>query len=140
MLLQPRVITLLAAMFLAATSAVALDKNPTHASIAGTAIGPEGKPLGGIEIRAMKVDDTKAPMTVATTNAKGSYMLKSLPVGTYSLTAYLDGFAYSRAIIKTRGVAWAKVDFDLTKDAGDAAASRIETYIRSINVVNGNMH
>ena len=127
-------------MVLAANSTLAGTKNPTQASIAGTAIGPEGKPLGGIEIHAMRVDDKKAPVTVATTNSKGMYMLKSLPVGTYSLTAYLDGFAYSRAIIKTRGVAWAKVDFDLTKDAGDAAASRIETYIRSINVVNGNMH
>ena len=140
MLPPPKFITLLAATVLAANSTLAGTKNPTHASIAGTAIGPEGKPLGGIEIRAMKLDDAKAPVTTVETNSKGLYMLKSLPVGTYSLTAYLDGFAYSRAIIKTRGVAWAKVDFDLTKDAGDAAASRIETYIRSINVVNGNMH
>jgi hypothetical protein len=140
MRLPSRIAALLAATALVTTSAFAGTKDPTHASIAGTAIGPEGKPLGGIEIRAMQLDDPKKPVTIAETNSKGLYMLKSLPVGTYSLTAYLDGFAYSRAIIKTRGVAWAKVDFDLTKDAGDAAGSRVETYIRSINVVNGNMH
>ena len=140
MLLLSRLMAVLATTVLATGSMIASDKNPTHASIAGTAIGPEGKPLGGIEIRAMKVDDPKAPVTTATTNSKGLYLFKSLPVGAYSLTAYLDGFAYSRANITTRGVAWAKVDFDLRLIAGDAAASRIETYIRSINVVNGNMH
>ena len=131
--------TLLAATVLAAGSTLAGDKNPTHASIAGTAIGPEGKPLGGIEIRAKKLDDTKAPVTIVTTNSKGAYMFKSLPVGAYSLTAYLDGFAYSRAIIKTSGVAWAKVDFDLRLDAGDRAGDRIETYIRAIQLT-GSWH
>ena len=129
-----------AAALLVATPGFAGDKkNPTHASIGGTVIGPEGKPLGDVEIRAMKVDDKKAPVTAVVTNSKGMYMLKSLPVGAYSLTAYLDGFEYSRAIIKTQGVAWAKVDFDLRLVAGDGA-DKIQTYIRSINVVNGNMH
>ena len=140
MLLRARVITLLVATFVVAGSALAGDKHPTHASVAGTVIGPEGKPLGDVEIRAMKLDDKNAPVITATTNSKGLYMFKRLPVGTYSLTAYLDTFAYSRATIKTNGVAWAKVDFDLRLDAGDRAGDRIETYIRALQVVNGNPH
>ena len=131
---------MVAATVVAAGSALAGDKNPTHVSIAGTVIGPEGKLLGDVEIRAMKVDDKKAPITSVVTNSKGLYMLKSLPVGDYTLTAYLDGFAYSRAIISTRGVAWAKVNFDLRLDAGDRAGDRIDTYLRATQVIQGNPH
>src|SRR4029077_19438598 len=94
------------------------------------------KPLGDVEIRAMKVDDTKAPVITALTNSKGLYMFKSLPVGAYSLTAYLDGFAYSRAIIKTRGVVWAKVDFDLRLDAGDGV-DRMQGGLYTPTIVSG---
>src|SRR5438046_10708671 len=120
MLLPPRIVAAVAAVAVAAGAAFAGDKNPTQASIAGTVIGPNGKPLGEDEIRALRVD-TKAPVAIATTNTRGLYLFKSLPVGSYTLTAYVDGFALSRANIQTRGAAYAKVDFDLRLDAGDGA-------------------
>ena len=78
-------------------------------------------------------------VAIAMTNTRGLYLFKSLPVGAYTLTAYVDGFALSRANIQTRGAAYAKVDFDLRLDAGDGA-DRIHTYIRALQVVNGNPH
>jgi hypothetical protein len=135
MFLPPRIVTVIAAVFIAAVAAVAGDKNPSHVSIAGTVIGGDGKPLGGAEIRALRVD-TKGPVTIATTNSRGLYMLKSLPVGAYSLTACFQGFELSRANITTRGVAWAKVDFDFRLDAGDSV-DRMQKGLYTPTIVSG---
>ena len=108
-------------------------------SIQGTLIGRNGKPYEGAEIRAQRVD-TKATVAIATTDARGIYVFKGLPAGAYSLTAYVDGFAESRASIRTRAKGWAKVDFDLRlNERGDGVAG-MQRDLRIFQTFNQNPH
>src|ERR1700719_417457 len=68
----------------------ARDKMSAAGAIKGMLIGEKGKPFGGAEIQAQRVD-TKAKAVVAVTKPDGHYFFVGLPVGTYSLTAYVDG-------------------------------------------------
>jgi carboxypeptidase family protein len=85
-------------------------------SVAGTVIGKNSKPFEGAEIRVRRVD-AKAAVAIATTDGRGIYVFKGLPVGKYLITAYVDGFAKSTASITTPGKGWTKVDFDLRLEA-----------------------
>ena len=109
--------------------------------IKGKVIGDNGKPQAGAEVEALRVD-VKAPAIVTTTDKRGQYILAGLPIGSYSVTAYFHGFPRSRALIKTQAKGWAKVDFDLALDQGkgDAAASRMQTDLRTTKILNQNMH
>jgi len=88
------------------------DSKQAKPSVGGTVIGENGKPSVDAEIRALRVD-VKAPLIVARTDSTGRYAMANLPVGSYSLTACVDGFPLSRANIRTQGRGWTKVDFDL---------------------------
>jgi hypothetical protein len=102
--------------------------------IKGTVIGDNGKPCDGVEIRLLRVD-AKGRETRTVTNGRGQYWLYGLPPGAYTVTAYFQGFARSRANIKTAGVGWAKVDFDLRLDkgAGDSVDQMREICGRSVS-------
>src|SRR5947207_4369409 len=91
-----RFIVVFAIALVAGGSTLAADNK----SIAGTVIGTNSKPFEGAEIRVRRVD-AKAAVAVATTDARGIYVFKGLPVGKYLITAYVDGFAKSTASIKT---------------------------------------
>jgi hypothetical protein len=110
----------------AAQFAAAGDAKPFL--IRGKVISENGKPQGDAEIRALRLD-AKAPEIIATTDAHGVYMLTNLPLGAYSITAFVDGFARSRAMIKTLKKGWANINFDLRLDAGDGG-NRISQDLR----------
>ena len=97
-------------------SAVADDKKPAtpkpKTSLGGMVIGENGKPQPGAEITVLRVD-AKAPQVVAVTDSKGRYAFANLPIGSYSVTASVDGLPLSRANIQTRSNGWIKLDFDL---------------------------
>jgi Carboxypeptidase regulatory-like domain len=103
-----------------------LASDPELLVIKGQVIGENGKPVEGAEIRAMRVDTKARPVVIATTDAHGRYTLKPLPVGAYSITAYVDGFARSRATIKSLDSGWAKVDFDLRLEERGDGVSRMQ--------------
>ena len=92
------------------------DKKPAAAkpktSIGGKVIGENGKPQAGAEIRATRVD-AKGSAVTAWTDSSGRYAFANLPAGTYSVTAFVDTLALSRAQIQTRTDGWVKLDFDL---------------------------
>ena len=108
--------------------------------IKGTVIGDNGKPCGGAEIRVLRID-AKGREVKTVTNARGQYSVYGLAPGAYTVTAYFDGFARSRANIKTAGVGWAKVDFDLRLDqgAGDGV-DRMQAELRSTRLTHLDEH
>ena len=83
-----------------------------HKSIQGNVTGADGKGYAGAEIRVERVD-AKAKPIIVSTDAKGVYVLSGLPIGTYQVTAYVDGTARSRVKVQTSAAGWTKVDFDL---------------------------
>jgi len=108
----------------------AADNKSKAGAILGTMTDEKGKPFGGVEIHAKRVD-VKGPEAVTLTNSHGHYVFKGLPVGAYSITAYVDGVAISRANVNTRGDGWAKVDFDLRLNAkGGDGADRLQQDLR----------
>jgi hypothetical protein len=136
-----RFITVLAVMLLATVSLTGADKGKAIL-IKGTVIGDDGKPCDGAEIRVLRVDGNKKQEAAAITDKHGHYSLYGLPPGAYTVTAYYDGFARSRATIKTLAVGWAKVDFNLALDQGVGdGASRWNSDIRTVRWFNvGNPH
>ncbi len=133
--------TIIAAVFAVALvvggSAFAGDNKSSHLAVRGTVIGEDGKPLGDAEIRAMRVDAKKS-VAVARTDAHGVYWFKGLPVGAYSITAYLDDFPMSRANVRTSSRGWVKVDFDLRLNAkGADGADRLQ---RDLRFGEGSLH
>ena len=127
-------------MLVAVGSIFAADKKDAIL-IKGTVIGDNGKPCDGAEIKFLRVD-RKGQEVTAVTDQKGRYSLYGLPAGSYTVTAYYHGWARSRALIKTVGASWAKVDFDLRLDqgAGDGA-DRLQRDLYTTNKgVLGNPH
>jgi hypothetical protein len=126
------IIAVFAAALLAKGSALAADKT----AIQGTVIGENGKAFGGAEIQAERVD-VKAKVVLAKTDAHGHYFFVGLPPGAYSVTAYVDGVAMSRANVKTPPKGWAKVDFDLRLNAkGADGTDRMQRDLQTINGAN----
>ena len=115
----------------------ARDKMSAAGAIKGMLIGEKGKPFGGAEIQAQRVD-TKAKAVVAVTKPDGHYFFIGLPVGTYSLTAYVDGTAMSRANVRTRNEGWVKVDFDLRLNAKGADGT--DQMQRDVRFGDGSIH
>ena len=127
---------------IAASALVLLAGGPALAgggtSIQGTLIDEDGKPFKGGEIRAQRVD-IKAKAAIAGTKADGHYYFVGLPAGAYSITAYVDGVAMSRANVRTRTDGWVKVNFDLRlnakgADGGDRMQQDIKFGDRSLHV------
>ena len=69
-------------------------------SIRGIVTDANGKPVAGAEIRADRTD-SKGPAAVATTDAKGQYVLNHLAVGTYKVVASFHKAPQSAASVKT---------------------------------------
>ncbi|MFL6513838.1 MAG: carboxypeptidase-like regulatory domain-containing protein [Chthoniobacterales bacterium] len=88
-------------------------------SIQGTLLGLDGNPMADQEIKADRLDAKGTPRAITKTDAQGHYQFKALPVGAYSITAYVKNAAKLRAMVKTRDDGWAKVDFDLRTRRGD---------------------
>ena len=109
-------IATVAIALVAASSAIAGDRT----AVQGTLLGDDGKPFGGAQIRAQRVD-AKAKAVTAITKSDGHYHFIGLAPGAYTLTAYVDGVAMSRANIQTRTNGWVKVDFDLRRNTAEAA-------------------
>jgi hypothetical protein len=111
-----------------------LDKKITAAgAIKGKLIGETGKPQEGAEIHAQRVD-AKATDIVARTKSDGHYFFLGLPVGKYSVTAFVDGVAMSRANVTTRNEGWAMVNFDLRLNAkGADGVDRMQQDLRLSN-------
>ena len=139
MLPHAGIIAALTVALLATGSTLAADNKLLL--IKGKVIGDNGKPQEGAEVRALRVD-AKGPEIVAITNTRGEYVLTVLPVGAYSVTAYFNGFARSRAIIKTASKGWAKVDFDLGLDQGRGdGVDRMQRDLRGfLTIPNANPH
>jgi hypothetical protein len=117
MFMYPRtkIIAVFGLTFLAAGSLFANDNHVLV--IKGKVIGDDRKPADGAEIRVRALS-RKAPEKIVQTDSAGHYIVLGLVPGTYSVTAYdPEGFARSRAIIKTDRKGWAKVDFDLGLDS-----------------------
>jgi carboxypeptidase family protein len=124
------IIAALAVALVAGGSAFAADNKSSHGAIRGTLTGEDGKPYGGAEIRALRVD-AKQSVAIATTDSHGVYLFKGLPVGAYSITAVVDSAAVSRANVKTSDHGWSKVDFDLRLNAkSDPGADRLQRDLR----------
>jgi len=102
-------------------------------AIKGRLIGETGKPQEGAEIHAQRVD-AKANDIVARTKSDGHYFFLGLPVGKYSVTAFVDGVAMSRASVTTRSEGWAMVNFDLRLNAqGADGVDRMQRDLRLSN-------
>ena|ERR1700736_1693849 len=127
MLARSRIIAaLVIALILGAGSIRAADNK----SIQGTLLSEEGKPLKGAEIHAQRVK-AKPLVAIAMTDAHGRYWFAGLPVGAYSVTAYIDGVAMSRANVTTSSKGWTKVDFDLRLNAqGADGTDRMQRDVR----------
>jgi hypothetical protein len=108
MFTHSRIIAAFAIALLAGGSTLAADRT----AVQGTLTGEDGRPFGGAEIRAKRVD-VKAKVVISKTKPDGRYYFIGLPPGEYSITAYVDGVAMSRANVKTRSDGWVKVNFDL---------------------------
>jgi hypothetical protein len=122
-----KIIAAFAIALLAGGSILAGEKT----AVQGTLTGEDGKPFGGAEIRAQRVD-AKAKVVTARTRPDGRYYFIGLPPGAYSLTAYVDDVAMSRANIRTRNDGWVKVDFDLRLNAkGADGTDRMQQDVRN---------
>src|SRR6266550_2024896 len=101
MLIHSRVIAAIVFALFAGGSILAADRT----AVQGKIIGEDGKPFGGAEIHAKRVD-AKAKVVIAITKPDGRYYFIGLPPGAYALTAYVEGVAMSRANVRTRGDGW----------------------------------
>ena len=115
MFIRSTFIATVAIALVAASSVIAGDRT----AVQGTLLGDDGKPFGGAHIRAQRVDAKAKPVT-AITKSDGHYHFIGLTPGAYTLTAYVDGVAMSRANIQTRTDGWVKVDFDLRRNTAES--------------------
>ena len=127
------IVALLALTLTAAGSALAGEHKSTNGWVKGTLLGENGKPLQGAVIRAEPKGktDLKGKAFVTATDSRGQYLFTAMPVGVYSLTAYVDGVAMSRANIRTSNQGWSQVNFDLRHNAdGSDGADQLQRDLR----------
>jgi hypothetical protein len=134
------IVALVVMLVVAAGSSLAADKKDAIL-IKGTVIGDNGKPCDGAEVKFLRVD-RKGQEITAVTDGKGCYSVYGLPAGSYTVTACYHGWARSRALIKTTGASWAKVNFDLRMDQGVGdGADRLQKDLFTTNKgILGNPH
>ena len=126
------IVAVLALSLIAAGSALAGD-NKHGGWVKGTLIGEDGKPFKGAIIRAEPKGkaELKGKAFVTATDSKGQYLFTTMPIGDYSLTAYVDGVAMSRTGIRTSDRGWSQVNFDLRLVArGGDGVDRMQQDIR----------
>jgi hypothetical protein len=86
-------------------------------SIRGVVVDAKGRPVAGAEIRAERTD-AKGPLVLASTDAKGKYVLNPLATGTYKVIASVYRTPRSAARVRTSGTGWVEVDFTLKDSFG----------------------
>ena len=98
--------------FLAAAAFAFSPSTPAQASgIEGKVRGVDGRPLQNAEVRIQRQDKTVAPVTIQT-DAKGRYVSRALPAGTYKVSVVQNGAVKSNVTMKTVGEP-ARIDFNL---------------------------
>lgn len=125
------------ALTLVAGSMLARENKSHSGWVKGTLIGEDGKPHKGAVIRAEPKGKTelKGKAFVTATDSRGEYLFTTMPIGDYSLTAFVDGVAMSRTSIRTSNRGWSKVDFDLRLNAN--GADGVDRMQRDIRFGNG---
>src|SRR5438045_2069059 len=93
-------------------------------AIKGQVKGTDGRPLAGAEVRAQRVD-TKGPVLVTKTDAKGEYTFRKLDLAQYALTSVINNKTQQVASIKSRPTAWVRVDFDWSTGTKVAKKKRL---------------
>ncbi len=91
----PRVVVILASLFLLAPPAAA---QTTTSTIEGTVTDASGAVIPGAEVTVRGA--TIAAERRATTDARGVYRLTALPAGTYTVTVTFTGLATSAATLE----------------------------------------
>jgi hypothetical protein len=89
------------------------------ASIEADVKGADGRPPKTAEVRIEQMNKKGAPM-IAKTDRRGHLAVTNLEVGTYKLTAVIDGRLQSPQIVKTQANKPSVVTFDLRKTAAAA--------------------
>jgi Carboxypeptidase regulatory-like domain/TonB dependent receptor/TonB-dependent Receptor Plug Domain len=107
----PRVVVILAALFLAVPPAAA---QTTTSTIAGTVTDSSGAVIRGAEVTVR--GETIAAERRATTDERGEYRLTALPAGTYTITVTAPGLAPSAALLEVP--LNRVVTFDVTMEVG----------------------
>ena len=99
-------------------------------SIEGKLRDTDGVLLVAGKITAERID-AKAKPVITKTDDHGQYVFRGLPVGTYSVTAYVDDIPRARAKVQTSGKGWSKLDFNLREiEAGRGDVDRMQTDLR----------
>jgi hypothetical protein len=93
------------------------------ASLQGSVMGTDGRPLQGAEIRIEATGKPSAPITT-TTGSNGRYLFAALPAGVYKLSILAEGAVKFSVDIKMRGEK-ARLDFDLSP----SARKKIRNYV-----------
>src|SRR5687767_1286211 len=107
----PRVVVILAALFLPVPPAAA---QTTTSTIAGTVTDASGAVIQGAEVSVR--GETVAGERRATTDERGEYRLTALPAGTYTITVTAAGLAPSAATLEV--TLNRVVTFDVTMQVG----------------------
>ena len=107
----PRVVVILAALFLPVPPAAA---QTTTSTIAGTVTDASGAVIQGAEVSVR--GETIAAERRATTDQRGEYRLTALPAGTYTITVTATGLAPSAALLEVP--LNRVVTFDVTMQVG----------------------
>jgi Carboxypeptidase regulatory-like domain len=98
--------------FLVAAAFAFSPSTPAQASgIEGKVRGVDGRPLQNAEVRIQRQDKTVAPVTIQT-DAKGRYVSRALPAGTYKVSVVQNGAVKSNVTLITVGEP-ARIDFNL---------------------------
>ena len=93
------------------------------ASLQGSVVGTDGRPLRGAEVRLEGKDKSSAPITTST-GSNGRYLVAALPAGVYKISILEGGAVKFSVNVKMRGEK-ARIDFDLSP----SAVKKIRNYV-----------
>ena len=98
-----------------AGGSVVYAQGGSTATLSGTVTDPSGAVLPGVTITAKHLGTAVA--TTSVTNSEGAFTMPSLPIGSYEVTASLEGFKTS--VIKSLGLTSAQpIDVKVTLEVG----------------------
>src|SRR4051794_7357668 len=80
-------------------------RSADNKSIQGKVTGADGKAFARAEIVAQQALVKSTP-SIVKTDSKGQYVFRGLPVGLYTVTAYVEGVPMSQAKIRTSSAGW----------------------------------
>jgi hypothetical protein len=111
------------ALFLIGALVLAPTALAQVASLQGSIMGTDGRPLQRAEVRLEGKDKASAPISTIT-GSSGRYLFAALPAGVYKLSILADGAVKFSVDIKMRGEK-ARLDFDLSP----SARKKIRNYV-----------